>query len=996
VNDLESSSPVVAGQVFADLLLLGALACQAPAAVLSVPQPDGGWSTLSYGFDRRDGLNDGVFFEAFARRPDAVEIADMSAHPEVSRSPLSAPPHSLRWAYGIALRAPGGPVLGVYAVLDRWLRQLTRREQRAMQAIARQLNSHLSQLRRPPAAGVGDTQQLTAQPRGRRPLRRHRAHRHQLGRSRKAPQPAHHRRPPPLPQRRRSRTAAPPTVGNRPHPGAGPTGERLGRGDHARRRRVASACSGTGAGASCPHVRVPDGPPDPDASWRTSVAALARWCFRNRRIVVFGWLALLVAAVAISHAVGSQATNTFRLPHTDSQEAYNLLSSEFPAAAGDSDQIVVHAKGTTLEDPAIRAQVDAMLAKVRALPHVRSVTDPYATPGAISRDGTIGLATATLDRQAQSVPKAAVRAVIRTAQQGDGPNLQVVLGGAAIQNAQSVKTGNSEALGAIVALIVLWIAFGSVLAALMPLLTALLAIGTGTSLIALLTHVMHVATFADQLSILIGLGVGIDYALFIVSRHRSGVMAGRSYEDATVTAVNTSGRAVLFAGMTVCIALLGQFALGVSFLYGVAISASLTVLLTMLTSLTLLPAMLGFLGPKVLNRRERRAMAEGATLPQSSSGFWFRWARLVERRAPLLGAIGLLLILALALPLLTMRLGLADAGNDPPSSTTRQAYDLLSDGFGPGFNGPFQLAAALPTPGSQATFQQVVRAVADQPGVAFATTPRVSPNGRAAVALVYPTTSPQAPATAALLHHLRGHVIPETEGTSGLVVHIGGSTASAADFSHALSQKLPLFVGVVVLLAFLLLMVVFRSLVVPLTASVMNLLSVGAAFGVLNAVFEWGWGRSVFGLDRTGPVDVFVPVLLFSVLFGLSMDYEVFLVSRIHEEWTRRRDNRVAVTVGQAETGRVITAAATIMILVFASFILGGLRIIKEFGIGLSGAVLIDAFVLRTMLVPALMHLFGRANWWLPKPLDRLLPHVTVDVGELPEEELEPVLASSD
>ena len=531
----------------------------------------------------------------------------------------------------------------------------------------------------------------------------------------------------------------------------------------------------------------------------------------------------------------------------------------------------------------------------------------------------------------------------------------------------------------------LGLAFGALFAAFLPLITALIAIGIGYSITGLLSHVFSVASFSTILGILIGLGVGVDYALLIVTRHRTGLKGGRTIEDAAVNAVNTAGRAVFFAGITVCIALLGQFALGISFLYGIAVCAAITVALTMLASLTLLPALLGFLGMKVLSRRQRAQMRKTGPVAEEVTGFWRRWARTIERRPVLPAAVALATVVVIALPFFSLHLGLDDAGSDPSNTTTRQAYDLLAKGFGPGFNGPFQLVAELPSPADEAAFVALTDTLSHQPGVVAVTPPRVSPSGTVAIANLYPSTSPQALQTSSLLDRLRDNVIPKAEAGTGLTVLVGGATAIQTDFAHVLSSKLPLFVGVVVVLAFLLLMAVFRSLLIPLVASIMNLLSIGASLGIMNAIFEWGWGHSLFGISGTAPVEVFVPVLLFSILFGLSMDYEVFLVSRMHEEWLLNDDNRVAVTLGQAETGRVITAAAAIMILVFASFVLGGIIIIKQFGIGLAGAIFIDAFIVRTVLVPSLMHLFGKANWWLPGWLDRVIPHLSVEAGDISE-----------
>jgi RND superfamily putative drug exporter len=639
---------------------------------------------------------------------------------------------------------------------------------------------------------------------------------------------------------------------------------------------------------------------------------------------------------------------------------------------------------------------------VRSLPHVTGVQGFDTPRGArqITPDGTTGYATVTFDRSSGQVPADQSQAVVDTAKSAETPALRVEAGGQVF--AAQPKTSASEGIGILGAAVVLFIAFGSLLAMTLPLLTAIVALGAGISAIGLLTHVLSIATFGPTLAALIGLGVGVDYALFIVTRHRSNLRQGQGIEDSVVNAIDTAGRAVLFAGTIVCIALLGMFALGVTFLYGVAVSAALVVAFTMVASLTLLPALLGFYGVRVLSRRTRRRMTEsGPMTGEQLSPRWTRWGHFVQRNRLVLMVAATTLMLLLAAPFLSLRLGSSDQGNDPAGSTTRAAYDLLAEGFGPGFNGPFLVVAETRGPSDVATLGRLQQALQQTPGVAVATPPQPSPNGRAATLQVISTASPQDKATSDLLKRIRKQVIPETLAGTGIPVHVGGVTAIFEDFSTVLAGKLPLFIGVVVLLAFLLLAAVFRSLLVPLTASVMNLLAAGAAFGVLVAVFQWGWLGNLVGIGKTGPIEAFLPVMMFAILFGLSMDYEVFLVSRIHEEWLMRRDNRAAVTLGQAETGQVITAAAAIMVLVFASFVFGGQRIIKEFGIGLAAAVLLDAMVVRTVLVPAIMHLFGRANWWLPRWMDRVLPRLHVEGGghagapEPPaggrERELEPV-----
>jgi RND superfamily putative drug exporter len=724
------------------------------------------------------------------------------------------------------------------------------------------------------------------------------------------------------------------------------------------------------------------------------VRGLAAWCFRHRGVVVVLWLVALLGSFAASRAFGTDFSTKFQLPNTQSAEALTLLQQDFPAASGTSDQIVFQATSGTLRSPSLTAAVDRVLGKVAGLPHVRSVTSPFTALGAgqLSANGKIAFATVTFDSESQALPKAAVTSVITAAEAAGSADLQVALEGQDIEAAESQGSSSSTGAGILFALIVLGLAFGALFAAFLPMITALVAIGIGYALTGILSHVLSVASFATILGILIGLGVGVDYALFIVTRHRNALKAGKTVEESISLAVNTAGRAVFFAGLTVCIALLGQFALGLSFLYGIAICASLTVLLTMLASLTLLPAMLGVIGMKVLSRRQRAKLRREGPEDEHLSGFWYRWAKLIERRPRVPAILAAALVVLIALPILSLRLGLDDAGSDPPGSTTLQAYDMLVAGFGAGFSGPLELVAKLPSPADSAKFASVVRAISHEPGVVSATPVVVSPNGEVAIANLYPTTSPQSVQTTALVNNLRDDIIPKAEAGTGISVLVGGTTAIQTDFSHILSSKLGLFIGVVIFLGFLLLMAVFRSLLVPLVASIMNLLSVGAALGMMNAVFEWGWGKSLFRISSTAPVEVFVPVLLISILFGLSMDYEVFLVSRIREEWVHHHDNDDAVSVGQAASGRVITAAASIMILVFASFALGDSVVIKQFGLGLAGAILIDAFIVRTVLVPALMHVFGKANWYLPSWLDRLLPHLNIEgadrsrleVGDVP------------
>lgn len=710
--------------------------------------------------------------------------------------------------------------------------------------------------------------------------------------------------------------------------------------------------------------------------------ALARWCYRHRRLVVAIWLVVLIGSTAFERTAGSAYRDTFKLTGTESADALSLLQRAAPRAAGDVDQIVIATDRGSVADPAVRARVEPMLRRVAALPGVASVLSPYAPAGAgqLSPSGRVAYATLTFDAQANDLSIPAIRRVVSTARAASGDGVQVQLGGQAIERALSPGVGGTG-IGFAAAAVVLFLVFGSLLAMAMPLLTAAVSLGTGIAVIGLLSHVIATATFTSELALLIGLGVGVDYALFIVTRFRQALMRGHSEEQAAVQALDTSGRAVLFAGMIVCIALLGMITLGVSFLYGVAVAASVVVACTVIAALTLLPALLGFFGRKLLTRSQRRALAAGQRTTDDESPWWGRWARRLELRPALFAGGAIALMLVIAIPFLSLRLGSSDQGSDPANTTTRKAYDLLASGFGPGFNGPLQLVASVDGPAQRAEFARVAAAAGRAPGVVEVTRPQVV-GGRGgaptvAIAQVVPSGSPQDASTTDLVNHLRNTTIPRTEGS--LRVLVGGNTAIFEDFSHVLGAKLPLFIGVVVVLSFLLLMAVFRSLVIPAMAALMNLLSVSAAFGVVVAIFQFGWLAAVVGVSRTGPIEAFVPVMVFAILFGLSMDYQVFLVSRIYEEWHRRGSTREAVLHGLSATGRTITAAATIMVLVFGAFVLGGERIIKLFGIGLASAVLLDALIVRSVIVPGLMYQLGRANWILPGWLDRSIPRLNIE-----------------
>ncbi len=750
---------------------------------------------------------------------------------------------------------------------------------------------------------------------------------------------------------------------------------------------------------------------------------LASWSTTHRKYVLLGWIVLLLGVNLVAQSAGTSYSNNFTLPNSDAQRAADLLQRSFPAQAGDRDTIVYAVSSGTVLDGAVRARMSAMFASVAKLPHVAAVISPYAGASAgkaISANKRIAFATVVFDEKANLLPKSAAERVVEVARAAGRPGLQVELGGQAIEATEQAGFGLSTAVGLLAAIVVLLLTFGSLIAMGLPIVTALFGLGTGLGAIALFTHVVDTPNFSSELAAMIGLGVGIDYSLFILTRFREAYTTpGATFGDAresVVQAMDTAGRAVLFAGCTVVIALLGMMLLGVDFLYGVAISASIGVLLVMLGSLTLLPALLATFGARVArpSRRARRraAKAQGdgvqanapvgtvasATTP-AGGGAWLRWSRFVQRRPWTIAATSALVMLAIAAPATALRLGSSDASNDPASQTTHRAYELLAQGFGQGFNGPLLVVAKIPDPSKEAAEQGVLLvasphsgrtpveelrgAIAATPGVASVAPAKLNLTGNVTTITVYPHSSPQAYATTQLVERLREKVVPPLAKRTGMAVYVGGVTAGAVDFATVLGHKLPLFIGVVVLLSALLLMVVFRSLVIPLQAAVMNLLSIGASLGVIVAIFQWGWLGSLFGVQQ-GPIESFIPVMLFAIVFGLSMDYEVFLISRIHERWTHTRESSRAVAEGLALTGRVVTAAAAIMVCVFLSFMLGEDRVIKEFGLSLASAVFLDALIVRCLLLPAVLHLIGEPTWRIPGWLDRLLPRLNIEGTALP------------
>ena len=710
--------------------------------------------------------------------------------------------------------------------------------------------------------------------------------------------------------------------------------------------------------------------------------SLARWSTTHRERVVAAWVVLLVVSLGAASHLKNHFDNNLTLPNTGAQRASDLLRSHFPAVAGDADQIVFQTSSGKLTDPANRAHVQRTIAAVVHRPHVVSVVDPYLNPGAISRDGTIGFATLTFDERGDALPKTATKRLIHAARATAGPEFRVELGGYAIEETELPTLGAATAIGIVAAMVVLYLSFGSLLAMALPILCALFGLGTSMGLIAGLTHILSTPDFATQLALLIGLGVGVDYALFIVTRFRDAYReTGEDVGEAVAVSMNTAGRSIAFAGATVIIAVLGLFVVGVHIFYGVALSISLSVLLVLAASLTLLPALLSMSGRRI-GRKARSTSNE--------RGLWVRWIGGIQRRPAVAAAASTAFLLLLAAPALDLRLAASDAGNDLASTTTHKAYEMLSRGFGPGFNAPLQLAVQVPAKGGPKTVEQLRQAIAATPGVASAG-PAVFNQSRDTAAIrVFPTTAPQSTQTYNLVKHLRSAVIPPVARPANLAVFVGGATASQVDLAQVLSTKLPYFIGAVILLSALLLLIVFRSLLIPLQAAVMNLLSFVAAFGVVQAIFERGWAAGLVGATRS-PIESFIPVIVFAIVFGLSMDYEVFLVSRIHEEWANGASHSEAVRRGLTRTWGVVTAAAAVIVVVFASFAASNNHLLKLLGLSLALAVFLDAVVIRTILLPAVFQLLGRSTWAFPAWADRRLPRLATEPPESARERVDAV-----
>jgi RND superfamily putative drug exporter len=696
----------------------------------------------------------------------------------------------------------------------------------------------------------------------------------------------------------------------------------------------------------------------------------------------------LVVVNVLAQTAGGELLKVFRLPGTESQRTFDVLGQKFDQK-GDIGELVYRVKSdATVRDPQVRTELQPLIDKLKKQPHVVSVTTQFDQPPQGGErlispiDPKIAYAEILFDVQPNDVPVDLAKHMRSVVKDANSSTLQAELGGSMFVDQTQPA---SEVLGLLAAVIILLIAFGSVLAMGLPIITALFGIAIGIAFLDLLANVLDMPSFAPQVTIMIALGVGIDYALFISTRYREALHEGVEPEPAVVHALDTSGRAVLFAGSTVVISVLGLCLVGVAFIRGMAIAASLAVLIVMLASVTLLPAILGFVGHNIDKFSVRRRKKE--TDPEQT--FWARWSRVLQKRPWPWAVGGLVLLLVLAAPFISMRLGVADNGNDPTKMTTRRAYDLMSQGFGPGFNGPLILASNVQSPADITAMNRLSQEIAKDPGVAGVSPVQTNAANDAVRVFVVSKASPQDQATTQLVHRLRDKTVPAGESGTGLDVHVGGQTALGVDLADTLGQRLPYVFLAILVLSFLLLMVVFRSILVPLKAVIMNLLSIGAAYGVIVAIFQHGWLKGIVGIGKEGPIEAWVPMMLFAIVFGLSMDYEVFLLSRIKEEYDATHNNADAVAHGLAKTARLITAAAAIMIAVFASFILSDMRVLKLVGFGLAFAVFIDATVVRMILVPATMELLGDRNWWFPKWLN-WVPRINVEGKPLERPSLQP------
>lgn len=707
------------------------------------------------------------------------------------------------------------------------------------------------------------------------------------------------------------------------------------------------------------------------------LARWARFAVTHPWRVIAGWAIVIAVAATLATLFGGDYVNQFEVPDSDSQAAVDLLTERFPDAAGDTASLVFQTTAG-VADPAARAGIDTVLARAAQLPGVTGVTSPWDQPSQVSDDGTIAYATLQYATAAIDVPTADAEALFALVDASSGTaGVRVETGGQVVSaNEFPELGGTAELLGIGVALLIMLVIFGSLISSFLPVVTAIVGVGLANVVAPLFANGFTLSGDITPAFIsMIGLGVGIDYALFIINRYREGLLSGHDPKDAAVTAMDTAGRSVAFAGIVVAVGLLGLATIGIPFVTGLGLAGSIAVALSVLVAIFLMPAILGLIGTRALRFR----VPGLGRAPRGESGFWFRWGRAIQRRPGVVSGAAVLVLVVLAIPYFSIHLNLSDAGNNPETNYDRRAYDLTADGFGPGANGPLLLVledeAGLP----QATLDGVTQAIAAVPGVDSVSGAVTNDAGDTSIVQVFPTTGPQDEATTDLTNTLRDDTLPAALTGSGVSAYVGGATAATIDISQIIADRTPIFFIVVIGLSMILLAIVFRSVVIPVKTALLNLLSVGAAYGATVAVFQWGWLGDQLGLGATGPIEAFLPIILFGVLFGLSMDYEVFLLSRVHEEVVHRTPARRAMLLGVGYSGRVVAAAGTIMAAVFLGFFLEDFRTIKMIGFGLGVAVFVDAFLVRLVLVPAVMTLLGERAWSIPRWLDRILPRVSIE-----------------
>ncbi len=711
--------------------------------------------------------------------------------------------------------------------------------------------------------------------------------------------------------------------------------------------------------------------------------SLARFCVRRHWIVLLAWIAIAVVVVGISHQMGDNTNDNLSLPGTNSDKATNTLSQSFPDQSNGTSPIVIHAKSGKLTDSNNANAVNQAASGVAKEPFVASVVNPLTQQGAaqLSKDQSTGYLSVTLSVPPGQLSQEQAQQIINGAQPARAAGLEVQTGGQLGQKVSQPSTESSELIGIIAALIILTFTLGTFTAAVLPILSAIIGLSITLAIIRMLGHVLTVPTVAPTLATMIGLGVGIDYSLFIVTRHFRGMNDGLPVDESIARAAATSGGAVFFAGCTVTIALLSLLVAGVPLVTTMGEMAAIAVVVSVVAALTLLPAILGALGPHIETLRVRPHVTD----EQMRQGVWAKWAHEISKVPVVALVAALAILIPLMIPLFSLSLGQQDIGAFSKSTTVRQAYDLMSDNFGSGSNGPLLVAVALKSPAqstSDSRLTTLQKDIAGTSGVAGVTPITLSKDGKTAFFNAVAKTAPSANSTATLVSTLRNTVIPKAEQGANLNAYVGGSTAAYVDLASKISSKLPLQIAVVIALSFVLLILAFRTLVVPAQAAVMNVLSIAASYGVLTAIFQYGWAHGVIGLEGSVPIVSYVPLFMFAILFGLSMDYEVFLVSQIEEHVHAGERNRASVVSGLVTSARVITAAAAVMVCVFGSFVLNGNPTVKQFGIGLAVAVLLDATVVRCLLVPALMVLMGRINWYFPHWMERLVPRISIEGAE--------------